>query len=420
MAKKKLNRQELQVQNEKKLNKGRQPGFRYDVSQVENDEFIIIKENVSTEDLLYKLDYSSQYVGEMYPKVQCICLVCDELSFKLLNPTKTLWAYEPYFRQYIIFYRFDEYDVKYLVDNLTSSRIRAYPCYALTFTKTTLPKFCPKWSEYKINNLPPLTSSEIEKISFIDNDLAKNDGYYYQINKLSDKYRIPQAVCGIMAKSVIPINARVVLEKVLQVMSHSTAIIDNSELEQPYRCSFKAFCKDLTFTGRKVKKQDIVINAFNEFIRIGLIDDFNIDDDGNLIFSSHLMTKHIRQQIKRNMGYYAQIPGTKQAPFIATFIDYLWWIINCPACYEKITISLETLFNRHLDLSRLLTEHRNGEIAKILNLLRKVGQQYGLLQVAPDTQDFTGADVKYLVQHRTELHTFLQIKSSEKEVKEER
>jgi len=409
MARKQLNKQELQVQNEKKLNKGRQPGFRYDVSQIYNDEYTTIKEDVSTEDLLYNLDYSSQYVGEMYPKEQCMCIVCDILAFKLLNP-KTLWIYEPYFDRYIVFYRYDEYDVKYIADNIQSLQIKVYSSCVITFTKTTLPKFCPKWSEYKISSLPPITSNDIEKILSIDDDLYQNNGYYYQINKLSDKYRIPQAVCGIMAKSVIPINARVVLEKVLQVMSHSTAIIDNSELEQPYWCSFKAFCKDLTFTGRKAKKQDIVINSFNELITIGLIDDFNIDDNGNLIFSSHLMTKHIRQQIKRNMGYYAHIPGTKQAPFIATFIDYLWWIINCPACYEKITISLETLFSRHLGLSRLLTEHRNGEIAKILTLLRKVGQDYGLLEKAQNTQEITGVDVKYLLQHRTELHTFLQIK----------
>ena len=363
MAKKKLNRQELQVQNEKKLNKGRQPGFRYDVSQIYNDEYTTVKENVSTEDLLYNLDYSSQHVGEMYPKEQCVCIVCDELSFKLLNP-KTLWAYEPYFHQYIVFYRFDEYDIKYLADNLVSSRIKVYPCYALTFTKTTLPKFCPKWSEYKIGSLPPITSNDIEKILSIDDDLYQNNGYYYQINELSDKYRIPQAICGIIAKYVIPINARVVFEKVLQIMSHSTAIIDNSELEQPYLCSFKAFYKDLTFTGRKATNQDLVINSFNELITIGLVDDFNIDDDDNLVFSSRIMTKHIRQQIKRNMGYYAQIPGTKQALFIATFIDYLWWIVNCPACYDKITISLETLFSRNLGLARLLTEHRNGEIER--------------------------------------------------------
>lgn len=409
MARKQLNKQELQVQNEKKLNKGRQPGFRYDVSQIYNDEYTTVKEDVSTEDLLYNLDYSSQYVGEMYPKEQCVCIVCDELSFKLLNP-KTLWAYEPYFYQYVVFYRFDEYDVKYLADNLVSSRIRAYPCYALTFTKTTLPKFCPKWSDYKITNLPPLSSNDMENILSIDNDLYNYDGYYFQINYFSDKYRIPEAICGIMAKSVIPINARVVLEKVLQVMSHSSAIIDNSNLEQPYYYDFKTFCKNLSFTGRKAKRADIVLSSLDELTKIGIIDSFCIDDDDDLVFSSRLMTKHIRQQIKRNIGYYAQIPGTKQAPFIATFIDYLWWIINCPACYKKITISLETLFCRHLELSRLLIEHRNGEIAKILNLLRKVGQDYGLLETAQNTQDFTSADVKYLLLHRTELHTFLQLK----------
>ena len=48
MARKQLNKQELQVQNEKKLNKGRQPGFRYDVSQIYNDEYTTVKADVST------------------------------------------------------------------------------------------------------------------------------------------------------------------------------------------------------------------------------------------------------------------------------------------------------------------------------------------------------------------------------------
>ena len=414
MARKQLNKQELQVQNENKLNKGRQPGFRYDVSKVYNDEFSIIRENASTEQLLYDLDYSSSYVGEMYPKEFCTCIVCDVLTFKLLNP-KTLWVYEPYYNQYILFYRYDEYDVKHLRENLHSNKIRANETWTITFTKTTLPKFCPRWSEYKITNLPPLSSNDMEYILLVDEKLCCYDGYYFQINKLSDKYRIPEAICGIMAKSVIPINARVVLEKVLQVMSHSSAIIDNSNLEQPYCYDFKAFCKDLSFTGRKAKKKDIVLSSLDELTKIGIIDSFCIDNDDDLVFSSRLMTKHIRQQIKRNMGYYAQIPGTKQAPFISVFIDYLWWIINCPACYDKITISLETLFCRHLGLSRLLLEHRNGEIAKILTLLRKVGQDYGLLEEpAQNTQDITGVDVKYLLVHRTALHEFLQIAPTNK------
>ena len=409
MVKKKLNKDELRVQNEKKINKGRKPGFIYEIGQIYNDDYSTVRENVATPDLLNILS-STNYIGVMIPKQYCTCIICDELTFKLLNNPKTLWAYEPYYHEYTLYYSYDEYDIQYLKDNLRSHRIRVLETCGISFTLTTLPKFCPKWSEYKITNLPPLSSNDIEHILSIDDDLFKNKGYYYQINKLSDKYRIPEAICGIMAKSVVPLNTRVVFERVLQVMSHSSAILDNSNREQPYWCDFKEFCKDLTFTGRKAKKRDIVINSLNDLLKIGIIDEGAIDENGKLIFSSHQMSKHIKQQIKRNMGYYAQIPGTKQAPYIATFIDYLWWIINCPACYDKMTISLETLLSKHLGLSRLLEEHRNGEIAKILNLLRKVGQEYGLLETAQDTQEITSADVKYLLQHRTALHTFLQLK----------
>ena len=418
MSNKQLDKQKFKVQNEKKLNKGRSPGFRYDISQIYNEDITTIMADVSTEELLNSLDYEKNYIGEMYPKQFCICISCDVLTFKLLNP-KTLWLYEPYHNQYIVFYRYDEYEFKHLKDSIHSDRMMVSQTCIITFTKTTLPKFCPKWSEYKLATLPQLTTKEIEQILSIDGDLYNNNGYYYPINKFTDKYRIPQTVCGILAKHVIPMNTRVVLERLLQVMSHSSAILDNSELEQPYWYDFKLFSKDLKFTGRKAMKQDIIIKSLENLARIGLIDSFSLNNN-KLIFTTHLITKHIRQQIKRNLGYYAQIPKSKQAPFIATFIDYLWWIINCPAGYKKITICLETLFNNNLGLSRLLEEHRNSEIAKILNTLRNIGQQYGLLDYALNTQDITSADVKYLLNNRTKLHTFLQIKTSNNEVKEEK
>lgn len=417
MAKKVFNPEDFKIKLEKKLNMGRKPGFYYDVMQEYNGKFHEIKSDVSTAELLKYLD-NKDYIEFMQLKKHCICIICDQLFFKFLN-TNTLWAYESYYNNYVLYYDFNETDYKYLFERLKTHHIRVCANFPVAFIKTKMLKFCPKWSEFKITSLPKLTSKDIDRILSIYDEFERNKGYYYQINKLSNQYRIPQAVCGVLAKSVISINTHIVLERILQVMSHSTAILDNSDTEQPYRFNFKTFLKDMTFVGRKAKKQDIVVNALNELISIGLIDKFNISND-SLIFRTSFMTKHIRQQIKRNTGYYSDIPGSKQAPFIATFINYLAWIINCPAKYDRLTISLETLLSKHLGLSRLLDEHRLNEIAKVLTLLRKIGLDYGLLKPAQNTQDVNSADVKYLLQYRTELHTFMQLQTSSKDEKEKK
>ena len=159
---------------------------------------------------------------------------------------------------------------------------------------------------------------------------------------------------------------------------------------------------------KKHKKKDIVIKeAFEELQRHNIIDNFNIIDD-NLTFKSDLITKHIKQRIRRNMGYYAQLPPTKQAPIIATFINYLYWIINCPSNFTHLTIALDTLLTQ-LGVERLLKEHRLSEIAKLLNLLRRYGVEYGLLTMPANAEEITSTDVKYLLANRTELHKYIVI-----------
>ena len=156
----------------------------------------------------------------------------------------------------------------------------------------------------------------------------------------------------------------------------------------------------------------IINQALKELQNHNIIDEFNIVND-NLTFKSDLITKHIKQRIRRNMGYYAQLPPTKQAPLIATFINYLAWIVNCPSNFAQLTIALDTLLGQ-LGVQRLLKEHRLSEIAKLLNLLRRYGVQYGLLCMPANTQDINSNDVKYLLSNRSKLHEYLILNNTPK------
>lgn len=401
MAKKTLNPADFRVQNEKKLNKGRTPGFIYDISQVAENEFTTFKANASTEDILRFLD-SPGYVGEMYPLKPCLCVVCDFLPFKLLN-LPTMWAYEPYFNKYVYYFDYAPDRHAYLDERLHAYTIKAYGSYPLVFSRAKMPKLCPDWGNYHVGALPKITDKQIANIIALDGKLSENKGFYFNINKLKDLYRIPQAVCGRLARSVMSLNAHITLERILQIMSHSSAILENSDLKQPYRVDFKEFLKPLKFQGRKAKKRDITVNALNDLINVGLIDNYAIDEVGNLVFSTAFTTKHIRQQIKRPMGFYVDISAKK--PYIATFINYLWWIRQ--AGHAKLTIALDTLLIQ-LNLARLLKESRNAEIAKVLNELRSVGVNYGLLQM-PGMGEITSADVKYLLANRTKLNEYIVI-----------
>lgn len=214
---------------------------------------------------------------------------------------------------------------------------------------------------------------------------------------------MPLALSQKLGKVVLSVNAHILLEHLLQVMTHSSAVIDNTYTDA-YLVNYTQFCKGLTFQG-KHKRKDFVINeAFKELQMHNIIDNFNIIDD-KLTFESALITKHIKQRIRRNMGFYSQLPPTKQALIIATFINYLYWIINCPSNFTQLTIALDTLLIQ-LGVERLLKEHRLSEIAKLLNLLRVYGVQYELLCLPADQTEITSTDVKYLLNNRSKLHEF--------------
>ena len=419
MVRTKFNPAEYRQKLEKKLNIARKSGFNYNVYFEQNDEFIEHSQDVTTEQLLGLLDEKGyKYVGRLQPLYHCMVIACDTISYKLLN-FNTLWVFEPYYYSYNFFFEYDEQMYKYLKETLKSKNIEIFHNYAPVFNKFRMLKFCPQLKEFQLSTLPQLSDKQLEQILTLDKKFAENPDAYLQINNPHGIYRMQIAIEGKLGKHVLQMNTHIVLEHLLQTMSVSTAILDNTNIEQEYVTDYKTFARSLVFSGRKERKDNTINKSLEELVTTGFLDNYAIEN-GNLYFQSEFMSKHIRQQIKRNIGFYDGIPGTKQAPFIATFIDYVWWIANSPAHYEKLTISLETLLCKHLGLERLLKEHRLSEIAKILNLLRNIGVEYGLLTMPETITEITSSDVQYLLKNRTELHRHITLKVQLETEKEEK
>lgn len=408
MVKKTFNQADYRQKQEKKINQGRKPGFTFDVCL--NDENLTnVVKNAST---AYILDYleGNQYLGKMYPSTPCTCIVCNTLLFKLLN-LPTLWAYEPLSGMYLCYFAPTNESYLNRLQCLNKEDVITVDLNLnLIFNKYNLPKLCPDWGEYKLSNLPQLTPQTLEIIEKTAKKVIENKDNFFLINQLKPVYNMPLALSQKLGKTVLSINAHTLLEHLLQVMTHSSAVIDNT-YSDIYLVDYPQLCKGLTFQGKHKKKDFVIKEAFEELQNHAIIDDFKIIDD-KLTFKSALITKHIKQRIRRNMGFYAPLPPTKQAPIIATFINYLYWISNCPSNFAQLTIALDTLIGQ-LGVERLLKEHRLGEIAKLLNLLRSYGVEYGLLNMPANAEEITSKDVKYLLQNRGKLHEFFVLKTAE-------
>lgn len=408
MVKKQFNPADYRQKQEKKLNQGRKPGFIFDVV-LDDESLTNVVKNANTACVLDYLE-GKQYLGLMYPSQPCTCMVCNTLLFKLLN-LSTMWGFEPLSGMYVYYFASTDEATFNRLQNLEKEGIiGVYTCQGTLFSKYKMPKFSPNWADYKLSNLPQLTPQTLDFIIETAKKVIDNKDNFFLINKLKPLYNIPLALSQKLGKVVLSINAHILLEHLLQYMTHSSAIIDNTYTDA-YLVNYAQFCKGLTFQG-KHKRKDFVINeAFKELQNNAIIDDFNIVDD-KLTFESALITNHIKQRIRRNMDFYSQLPPTKQAPIIATFINYLFWIVNCPSNFARLTIALDTLLTQ-LGVQRLLEEHRLGEIAKLLSLLRSYGVEYGLLAMPANSEDITSQDIKYLLQNRGKLHEFLILKTAE-------
>ena len=409
MVKKQFNPADFRLKQEKKINQGRKPGFIFDV--VLDDETLtnVIK-NVSTACIIDYLE-GKQYLGLMYPSQPCTCMVCNTLLFKLLN-LPTMWAFEPLSGMFVYYLApTDEATFNRLQSLEKEGIIGVYTCQGTLFSKYKMPKLCPNWADYKLSNLPQLTPQILDSIEETAKKVIENKDNFFLINNLKPLYNMPLALSAKLGKVVLSINTHILLEHLLQYMTHSSAVIDNTYCDV-YLVDYAQFCKGLIFQGKHKRKDIVIEEALKELQMHAIIDDFDIIDD-NLVFESALITKHIKQRIRRNMGYYAQLPTTKQAPIIATFINYLFWIINCPSNFTQLTIALDTLLAQ-LGVERLLKEHRLSEIAKLLNLLRSYGVEYGLLTMPANTQDINSNDVKYLLSNRSKLHEYLILNNTPK------
>ncbi len=409
MVKKQFNPADYRQKQEKKLNQGRKPGFIFDVV-LDDESLTNVVKNANTACVLDYLE-GKQYLGLMYPSQLCTCVVCNTLLFKLLN-LPTMWAYEPLSGMYVCYFAPTDEETFNRLESLENEGIIGiYTCQGTLFNKYNMPKFSQNWGDYKLSNLPQLTPQTLDFIEETTKKVIENKNNFFLINKLKPLYNIPLTLSAKLGKTVLSINAHILLEHLLQYMTHSSAIIDNTYTDA-YLVNYAQLCKGLNFNG-KHKRKDFVINeAFKELQNHAIIDNFDIIDD-NLVFESALITKHIKQRIRRNMGYYAQLPPTKQAPIIATFINYLAWISDCPSNFTHLTIALDTLIGQ-LGVERLLKEHRLSEIAKLLNLLRRYGVEYGLLTMPANTEEITSKDVKYLLANRSKLHEYFVLNNPKK------
>ena len=285
-----------------------------------------------------------------------------------------------------------------------TTAIQIFQQYEILFTKCTLPKFSNNWSNSHLTSAPNITESVANKIISISNKINDNYGYFWQLNPACNTYRIGQAVAGRLGKTVMSYNAHAVLELILQVVSCSYAIVDNTNTVQPYKCSFKELLQSLKITGRKKAKAVIFEEALNELIEHGFIDGYGFDDDNNICFSAIFLTRHARQKILRPLGFTAGLPAKR--PYIATWLNYLWWIRYSQ--HPQLTVALDTLLG-YLDLSNLIRESRLTEIAKVLNILRRHGQDAGYLVKAEDEKEITSKDVKHLLNNRKELNKYVVI-----------
>lgn len=407
---------ELNQKHAKKLNLGRCAGFRYDLYRQQDADLIEYENDVDAQYLLTKIksdrtlhgddNYTPGKIGALYPLHPCLCIVCSPLAFKLLN-LKTFWAYEPIFDKYVYYFKNDDYYRSYLFKHLNYTQsvpIQIFQQYEILFTKCTLPKFSNNWQNSHLTSAPNMTESIANKIIQISNKINDNYGYYWQLNPSNNTYRIGQAVVGRLGKTVMSYNAHAVLELILQVVSCSYAIVDNSNTTQSYKCNFKWFLQAFKPVGRKKAKAIVFEDDLNELLYHGFIDGYKFDDENNFYFTSTFLTRHARQKILRPLGFYAGLPVKR--PYIATWLNYLWWIRYSQ--HPQLTVALDTLLG-YLDLSNLIKESRLTEIAKVLNILRRHGQDAGYLVKAEDEKEITSKDVKHLLNNRKELNKYVVI-----------
>ncbi len=395
----------FQEQIEGRLDKLHKQGFVFNSLYFSKGSYKPDQRNIPVGNVIEFFNYNKQLLFSMTLPEDVIAIMCDSIvSFKLLD-LHTLAMEDKLRHKMIYFFRYDSAMFEELKAELN--------CYCLEVTKEPKiafsPKYMPKVYEqkdrkYTLATLPRISQHLKKQILKVADDIEKHQGYHFQINH-GNKYRISTAtILNLLSSPIMTVNERKVFESVSRAITNSTFVLDTSQTGMEFRVPYKTFKCGLKLSRSTETIPEMITSAFETFKYYGLIDDYSINND-LITFTASGLTQDLQQQNnQRQYGFYNKIPGTKKAPKLAAWLDYLWIILRFTRKNKKLQIALNTLLDK-LDLMNLWDGHRIKQIAEWLNDLSRIGIEYGFLKDKGIT--FNNAIVQRLLKERNSLHEYV-------------
>lgn len=392
-------------QIESRLVKLHKQGFIFDSLYYNCESYYVDQHDISAETVFNYYSYNKQLLFGITTSDNVISIVCDNLTaFKLLD-LHTLAIEDKFNNRITYFFKYDSAVYEELKTELNSYCIRVMKVPRIMFS----PKYMPKVYElkdrkYNLANLPRISQHLKKQILKVADDLEQHKGYHFQINH-GNKYRISTAtILNLLSSPIMSVNERKVFESVSRTITNSTFVLDTSQTGMEFRVPYKTFKGGLKLSRSTETIPEMITSAFETFKYYGLVDVYTVNN--NLItFTANGLTQDLQQQNnQRPYGFYDKIPGTKKAPKLAAWLDYLWIILRFTRQNKRLTIALDTLLDK-LDLTNLLDGHRIKLIAEWLNELSRIGIEYGFLIDKGIT--FNNAIVQRLLKERNSLHEYV-------------
>lgn len=410
----------IQQKNRKKIQSLINYGFKVTFS---NDK----KQTSETNRIVNSLENNETFILTI-PTQSCICLKVSNMAIKLLKPyIKDLLHIEQKATKtnYILF-NYDEDIIEQLEPLVEPNEaIQLIDTFELPFTKYTLPTYTNTARLYSVTSAPVLTPKEVNKILSLYETITTNkDSYFLLSNNISLAYNMPMSILRMLGDNVISLKALNILELIMIFATNSSAIYrQTSEDIKSFVIPVDFFHLD-DFDINQTEEE--LIKSINELKSIGLINAFEYVEN-KFIIQTNVIVKSIKQySYKQELKYYRNL-GLHQQNYVYTFINYLHYVKNIkhmeittdvngntikkPVKAKELTITLEGLMY-NLELDRYM--HDLTRIANILEMLRQVGIEQGLLVIPRDFQSVTKDLVKYLLNHRDMLHEFFVLNPDEK------
>lgn len=391
-------------------------GFNVDAVQCVNNEWIPI--------------YTDKYPGldvildtlenPHYTNVLCcndpeaIAIICNKVAFARLK-LPTMAIYDSITHRYIYLCKCETSAIEDLKQCNEIKVIRADSLH-IFFNRGSMPQIImPKSKDFKLKTLPTLTYTQIQKVLKVNEELESNKGYNFPINK-GIKYRISSQTLQLLSNPILTLQEKRIFEHVLLLITNSSFVLDTSMTSNKYRVSLRDFTADIKLSRTSQTKETIISEAFTKFQLYSLIDDFVIKA-GMLTFTAEaLCVKLKRQNIQREVGFYNNIPGTKQSCIVASWLDYLYLISSFTRDNKQLQIALDTLLDK-LQLTYLIEQSRISKIAELLTQLNHIAYEYGFLE---KKVVFDSSDIKHLLKNRQGLKGYMVIDNCPKSDKGEK